>query len=76
MPVRPEVNVRLAQPAGINPTLDEGLWIAIRHTANDSFETIACSSTGSSASRTVTRTRANDGPVEEAGLVRPDAVAL
>lgn len=39
VPVRPEVNVRLAQPPGINPTLDQGLWIAIRHTAQmTSFE--------------------------------------
>ncbi len=37
--VHRDVNVRLAQPAGINPTLDEGLWIAIRQTAlRTSFE--------------------------------------
>jgi len=39
VPVRRDVNVRLAQPPGTNPTLDEGLWIAIRQTAQrTSFE--------------------------------------
>ena len=37
--LRRDVNVRLAQPAGINATSDEGLWIAIRQTSRmTSFE--------------------------------------
>jgi hypothetical protein len=32
-PVHHDINVRLASPPAVNPTEDEGLWIAIRHTA-------------------------------------------
>jgi hypothetical protein len=64
-----DVNVRLSQPPGVNPTFDEGLWIAIRHTANSiSFESYRAFIDRVLCHERISPAGGFDRDVEEAGL--------